>query len=337
MATYKYYFAYPLEQIWIGPRVTGSELLGTGGWRALMEEVVGTADVDGWGLRVERDGCMVLTPPTDSVMDETNNRNVEADIKRWRDICARLNAFSLLLASESDKTTGEASVPFRYLDHQEIVVTRGANGEDYPAFGLHQTAHALWRQRFGMGSDPKSAVHLLMRVGRSDETVTKAIKAYEALTKDPTALRLLDMLAIAQSDFHSGKHNPSVVLAWFVIESLLNIEWSRWLDSMNGEVGETSGGQRVMRINSDRKQYLTGRDYTASIISQNLELLGILTYDDLTHITEVRQNRNAIAHKAGIEFGMEAPMLALRTAMKLFSREFNADVVPNLSRSWYAP
>nr|WP_272210965.1 hypothetical protein [Marinicella sp. W31]MDC2876872.1 hypothetical protein [Marinicella sp. W31] len=57
----------------------------------------------------------------------------------------------------------------------------------------------------------------------------------------------------------------------------------------------------------------------------------------MAEINEVRKNRNAIAHKAGIEFGMEAPMLALRTAMKLFSREYDADVVPNLVRSWFTP
>nr|WP_272210966.1 hypothetical protein [Marinicella sp. W31]MDC2876873.1 hypothetical protein [Marinicella sp. W31] len=238
MAAYKYYFAYPLEAIWIGPRLTGDEPLGDGGWRALMEEVAGTAEVYGWVLRVERDGCMVLTPPTDNDADQAPNRNIEADITRWRDICARFNAFSLLLASESDKSKDEASVPFRYLDHQEIVVTSGANGEDYPAFGLHQTAHALWRLRLEIGHDPRNLGPLVMRPLRSAETVEKAIKAYKALSKDPTALRLLDMLAIAQSDFHSGQHNTSVVLSWFVIESFLNTEWSRWLESKNGKVGK---------------------------------------------------------------------------------------------------
>lgn len=337
MAGYVYYFAYPLETIWIGPRITGDERLGAGGWRTLMEEVVGTAEVEGWALRVERDGCMVLTPPKASTTGETPQYRPEAAMERWRYICARLNAFSLLLASESDKATGEASVPFRYLDHQEVVVTRGANGEDYPSLRLNQTAHNSWRLRLDIGSDPRKAGLLLIRPTRSKETFVKALKVYEALTQKPAALTLLDMLAIAQSDFHSGKHNPSVVLAWFVIETLLNIEWSRWLDSKNGKVGETSNGQSIMRINSDRKQQLTGRDYTASIISQNLELLDILTHDDFKDINEVRQNRNAIAHKAGTECGMDEPMLALRTAMKLFSREFGMDVVPNLTRSWNEP
>lgn len=337
MAQYKYYFAYPLNEIWIGPIPYSDPPLGKGGWRAIMEEVVGTVEVDGWVLRFERDGRMVLTPPTASESDKPNYRRIENDIEMWRDICGRINAFNILLASESDKAGDEASVAFRYLDHQDIVVTRGGNGEDYPAFNQNQTAHTLWRLRLEMGSAAINVGRLMMRVERSEETASKAIVAYESLVGDPTALRLLDMLAVAQSDFHSGKHNPSVVLAWFVIESLLNIEWSRWLESKNGVVGENSSGQSIMRINSDRKQLLTGRDYTASIISQNLELLGIITYDEFRDITAVRQSRNAIAHKADTEFGLDEPMLALRVAMRLFSREFNVEVAPNLARSWSTP
>lgn len=281
---------------------------------------------------------MVLTPPQDSEVDQPiSQERVDVDVKRWRDVCARLNAFSLLLASESDKAGNEASVSFRYLDHQEIVVTRGANGEDYPAFRMNQTAHNQWRMRRDLGSDPRNAGLLLMRSERSHETVANAINAYVSTVEDPTALRLLDMLAIAQSDFHSGKHNPSVVLAWFVIESLLNIEWNRWLESNNNVVDVTSDGEEIMRINSSRKQLLTGRDYTASIISQNLELIGLLKHGDLKDIDTVRKSRNAIAHKANTDFGLDEPMLALRTAMLLFSREFKVEVVPNVGRSWRTP
>lgn len=81
-----------------------------------------------------------------------------------------------------------------------------------------------------------------------------------------------------------------IVLCWFVLERCLNDLYKEYLNSKS--VG--TGG--IVRINAERRKFLTGRDYNAAIISNELELDGIISLDELNHFDEVRRLRNNIAH-----------------------------------------
>src|SRR5262249_49635090 len=82
----------------------------------------------------------------------------------------------------------------------------------------------------------------------------------------------------------------SIVLAWFITESLINAIWLDHIGSLNKEVE----GQK--RISKEREDILTGRDFTISIITNALELSGILPFPLFKDIDRVRRVRNKIVH-----------------------------------------
>jgi hypothetical protein len=72
----------------------------------------------------------------------------------------------------------------------------------------------------------------------------------------------------------------------------------------------------VGRVNSKRKEKLSGRDFTASVISEVLELNGLITHELFLGIDKVRRARNAWLHSLGDVSDREASS-AIRTAEKM--------------------
>ena len=58
----------------------------------------------------------------------------------------------------------------------------------------------------------------------------------------------------------------------------------------------SKGIDKSMGMIADRKEKLTGRDFTASIISEGLSLAGILPFEQYKQFSRVRKKRNAWLH-----------------------------------------
>ena len=100
-------------------------------------------------------------------------------------------------------------------------------------------------------------------------------------------VRLLSMLAKSISEYKVGNYATALVLAWVVIEWYLKKYWDEKLDEIKADD----------RLNSERKQILKNpASFTASVMSEILELLKIIPQEIYKHITKARKKRNAFVH-----------------------------------------
>jgi len=93
---------------------------------------------------------------------------------------------------------------------------------------------------------------------------------------------------------HSGRFEASHIAAWTIAEKCLDDLWKTHLRDLDKQ--HTAPGAAKF-INSERKRKLTGRDFTASIISEFLSLSGILPFDKYELASRVRKTRNDWLHK----------------------------------------
>jgi hypothetical protein len=121
-----------------------------------------------------------------------------------------------------------------------------------------------------------------------DMTNTATAKNFDDTTT------LADLLLHAFFLHESGKYEASHITAWTIAEKCLNDLWKTYLCELNKQ--HTASGTEGRFINSDRKDKLTGRDFTASIISESLSLSGILPFEQYKLTSSVRKKRNDWLH-----------------------------------------
>ena len=109
------------------------------------------------------------------------------------------------------------------------------------------------------------------------------------LSSDPLfAVDIVEAAYIAAIRFSEKRMGEAVVIGWSVCERLLNAKYEGYLDK------STQG--RGQRLSRERRKKLTGRDYTASVLTEFLELSGQLDKTLYGRLEEARKARNAWAH-----------------------------------------
>jgi hypothetical protein len=124
----------------------------------------------------------------------------------------------------------------------------------------------------------------------------------------PNSLMLVELLYKSGIHYAAHRYAEALILCWTVCETLINHVWEQYIDSCNMTP--------VGRVNSKRKEKLSGRDFTASVISEVLELNGLITHELFLGIDKVRRARNAWLHSLGDVSDREASS-AIRTAEKM--------------------
>lgn len=130
------------------------------------------------------------------------------------------------------------------------------------------------------------------------------------------------------SEYKVGNYETSIVLSWFVAEGGINLIWGKHIMELNADL---PGGEK--RINRGRRDFLTGRDFTVSIISNLLELWGLLPNEIFRDIDAVRGFRNKIVHGHSFQLGAEECQLALQIAQWMIAKEWDIDFTPNMGYS----
>lgn len=141
--------------------------------------------------------------------------------------------------------------------------------------------------------------------------------------------QLLSLLYVASFQYSKHQFASSMVTSWSVIEAMQNLFWEDLLrrsDTRHG--GHT-------KINKERRNaLLTGREYTASVVSQVLSLCR--SYPDvwLEALNQIRKARNAFVHDltdpgaggAGDALGMANTMMSA-----LFGQEISFPIAYRLT------
>ena len=106
------------------------------------------------------------------------------------------------------------------------------------------------------------------------------------LAEDPALIQMAEAAYLAGCRYAEGRSGEAITLAWSVCEQLISTVWKRFLT-------ESSPKSRMTRKRLDR---LTGGAYTASVMTEFLELEGRIEHDVYQHLDEARKGRNNWVH-----------------------------------------
>lgn len=143
-------------------------------------------------------------------------------------------------------------------------------------------------------------------------------------------LAMLDLYARACRAYEDHDYSISLVASWTIVERLLDALWERYIEQ-NRE--REVDGHREPFINADRKQRLTGRDFTASIVAEILSLLDVVPNRLFVDLGIVRAARNQWLHtmrpveRATAERAVDVALELLRRAENL---DVEAPLLPRL-------
>ncbi|MCF8505200.1 MAG: hypothetical protein K9G59_09825 [Caulobacter sp.] len=107
---------------------------------------------------------------------------------------------------------------------------------------------------------------------------------------DPSIIQLFEAAYISACRAGERRYGESVVVGWSVCEQLVSIAWRRLIDSLNSS-------PEAPRAPKERRKKLLGRDYTASVMVEMLEVNGIIDHELYRNLEISRKSRNAWAHE----------------------------------------
>jgi hypothetical protein len=120
------------------------------------------------------------------------------------------------------------------------------------------------------------------------DTIDRSFTTYEQVLAVPVAPRACHCLLHAADHYHHWRFDQALMLAWAAAEALLAELWARYAEDAAQAAGHT--------LNSNRRRKLTGREFTSSVVSENLALAGIIDQELYDEIARVRAARNRWAH-----------------------------------------
>ena len=110
------------------------------------------------------------------------------------------------------------------------------------------------------------------------------------LAKDTALIQMIEATYLAACRVSEGRSGEAITLAWTVCEQLLSTAWETLLNDMKNDK------ERAGRMPSSRKEKLEGRDYTASVKTEMLEINRRINHDLYLHLETARKARNTWAH-----------------------------------------
>jgi hypothetical protein len=149
------------------------------------------------------------------------------------------------------------------------------------------------------------------------------------LMDDRTPLRLTSLFNFAMVSLQDHDYPRSLITSWAIIERLLDREWSAY---MAGRRKEIIDGVELAFINTERLKKLESRDYTASVKTEILSLLGALPFDTYKGMENVRKVRNGWMHELKL-VKMADALDGIKVAAKLFKSAYDMELPDGLSLS----
>ena len=140
------------------------------------------------------------------------------------------------------------------------------------------------------------------------------------LKDDSSILYMITSLHSAARSYTGRKYGESVVVAWSVCEQMISSAWNALLDDE----------QLNERMPSHRRRKLNGRDYTASVITEFLEIMNIIDHETFNQLNTVRKSRNDWAHQLK-EPTAQNVHDAIDSAQKLLSKFKGVDMLLSLT------
>ncbi len=153
------------------------------------------------------------------------------------------------------------------------------------------------------------------------EVVERSLRLLDQilLKEDLVLIQMIEAIYIASCRLRDKRVGETVALAWSVCEQLVFVLWKQDIDAKDVEI------QSARRINKERRKKLTGRDYSASVVLEILELQGCINTDLYRLLDLVRRARNKWVHELRIPKNREA-QLCLVAAQQLLKIVMKIDL-----------
>ena len=291
-----------------------------------MSEVVYAVNPEEFSLKVCRDGQILLQVKKLEARKDGSNLSKPIPMKDrvglWSEYLDFLNTFYLLLASavfDVDKLAcfnlHEITIrdAFRVAFDDEDEPSPGVLSSESLATTFIMGRHLSSYTGRPIGADSR----LSFREVISIEAISYAREQFALVISQSGCEKVLASFAKSISEYKIGNYEISIVLAWFITETIVNDLWSTHLDNLNKDLQDSS-----KRINADRKKFLTGTDFTISIVTNLLELFGVLEGDWLKKVDKVRKCRNSIVHTNTSSPGVDEAVLAIAVAQEMIARKW---------------
>lgn len=308
-----FYCFYPSTPLWVGHAPDFSRL-NQGGVRLedIMSEEVIRSHTDNASVVFCRDGmCMVWIDALDKQMQDIRRKGGPGPgnkllNEQWlalhRQYMHYLNAMQLLLDSallQMDQFAFFHSASLRLADVFPVIIDERylwpVLDYNYGITGFHAVRDSLHRGRRPESYDRTRPIEEDDRIRHRRETAEPlfqhVIAQFYKAQDDADLIDILNQTLVAVDNYNVANYSVALVQAWFLIELFVNMCWVQFLLEQQTS---PSGGEA--RINAERRQLLTGRDFTAAIISNVLELNGRIDTEVFKKIDSLRKARNRVSH-----------------------------------------
>jgi len=325
---------YPSRPFWAGSKVNFDDLRFGGGFCYQMAEEVFSQSSDAYTIKVCRDGRIMLRIET-LEQDERSDTPppIEDTVRLWGEYLDYLNAFYLLLDSSTIKISNLSYFNLHEITNRDAFRVRyedGKNiGENIAAESIASVFQmARYSSSYQSGVPIQYDPRIMMRHVITLDVIEHASSLFAQVVASPSLKKALASFAKSLSEYKVGNYETSIVLSWFIIETAISHLWTTHIDGLNRDLEE---GRK--RINRDRREYLTGRDFPISLVCNLLELLDVLPHTLFQDIDAVRGFRNKIVHPRDFEPSANDAQLAMKTAHAMIERQWGLHFVPNMSYS----
>lgn len=336
---------YPSRPIWAIDALTDLDWLPRDGhapesdkgrkFRMNMSEPVMKYESSTYTLILCRDGRFMLrVDALEQRIASLNSANyVDRTIGLWGEYLDFLNALYFLFDSALSETAHTSLFTLNELTWKDVFreVTDGAKTitEHCPTESMvsyYQKCRNIsnFDQDIPLSADDR----FFRRMIAPEASVRLTFDNFHKTMAQPGTEKSLASYSKGLSEYKIGNYETAVVLSWFIIEAAVVSMWRRHIGDMNREMG-----CGALRINAERKKFLTGRDFSLSVISNLLELWDVLPNDLFRNIDAVRRTRNDIVHRTVTSISVEETQLALNTAKDMIVRETTIPLTVNLSLS----
>lgn len=309
-----------------------------------MSHEVFVYDTEEYILKICKDGMFLfqikeIAKQLNEEMKSDTSPDTEHTIKQWSTYLDHLNCIYLLFESSVLKKLKLAYFEISEISNKDAFGVRFENSK----FSGCSISELSFAYKFQMGrflSDYRGDISLTLAL-KSDPRILPRIEIpkivfdtlhsdFSIIYKNHKNVKMLSEITKSLGEYKIVNYSTALILSWFVIESYLFAYWNKLLDSKN--ITHDDGSKR---ISSERREYLLGRDYPLSVISNMLELFDQTSFETFRKIDKVRKIRNKIVHPDNDESscGHEICQTAFDIIKEFVRHETGVDLKFNLSYS----
>lgn len=325
---------YPSRPFWAGSKIDFSDQSREGWFHNQMAEEVFSEATSTYTLKVCRDGRIMIRIEALEIEHLPGTHvPIDSTVQSWGEYLDFLNAFYLLLDSSTIELSNFAYFNLHEITNRDAFRVRYEGGKSVGEnIATESIASVFQMGRYLVSYNSEIPIEYHNNISNrqviSLDVIKKSANEFAKAIAVPGLVKTLSSFAKSLCEYKIGNYETSIVLSWFITEAALSQLWKKHIDSLNTE---RTDGQK--RINRQRKDFLTGRDFTISMVSNLLELWGALPHSQFQDIDTIRGLRNKIVHCHNFVPGASEAQLAIKTAQDMIERRWGLRFSPSMGYS----